>query len=707
MRKVLPGSAFPLGVTVDDKGANFALFSDNATGVTLCLFDRFGVTERERIPLRECTNGVWHCYLPGVGRGQVYGWRVHGPWAPEAGHRFNPNKLLLDPYARQLVGDIRWNDTLYGYEIGAGDDADLIMDERDSAAFMPKARVVAGTPMVTTQHPHVSWAKTVIYEGHVRGLTMLHPLVPQTIRGTFVALGQPEFVDYLVRLGITSLELLPVQSFLQDRHLVEGGLSNYWGYNTLGFFAPEARYLGNSGLESIGEAVDLLHQAGIEVILDVVYNHTCEGNHLGPTLSFKGIDNASYYRLLPDDRRYYDNLTGCGNALNTDHPRVLQMILDSLRLWASVYGIDGFRFDLATTLGRRPSGFDPGHAFFNAILQDPLLGGMKLIAEPWDVGPGGYQLGSFPPGFSEWNGDYRDKVRGFWCGEEGLLPSFATRVAASQDIFAEGRRRPWSSVNFITAHDGFTLHDLVSYNHKHNEANGEDNKDGHDDNKSWNCGAEGETEDEAINALRHRQKRNLLATLFLSQGVPMVLAGDECSNTQVGNNNAYCQDNEIGWINWSNDDPELPKFVARLADLRKNHSALSRPEFLTGARNEMGQPDVVWFNNHGERMTEEDWENPHSKCLTLRLAPVLESEAPLLIMLNASHVAVEFQIPPGHPGDWEVVLSTDGDLEDVRLAGDAHFTMPARTLVLAEWREQTAASSVPEGISPTDTPDHG
>ncbi|PIP00457.1 glycogen debranching protein GlgX [Pleomorphomonas carboxyditropha] len=698
MRKVLPGSAFPLGVTVDDKGANFALFSDNASGVTLCLFDRFGVTEMERIPLRECTNGVWHCYLPGVGRGQVYGWRVHGPWAPEAGHRFNPNKLLLDPYVRQLVGDIRWNDTLYGYQIGAGDDADLIMDERDSATFMPKARVVAGTPMVTTQHPHVSWAKTVIYEGHTRGLTMLHPLVPQTIRGTFSALGQPEFVDYLVRLGITALELLPVQAFLQDRHLVDTGLSNYWGYNTLGFFAPEPRYLGDNGLESIGEAVDLLHQAGIEVILDVVYNHTCEGNHLGPMLSFKGIDNASYYRLLPDNRRYYDNLSGCGNALNTDHPRVLQMVLDSLRLWASVYGIDGFRFDLATTLGRRPNGFDPGHAFFNAILQDPLLGGLKLIAEPWDVGPGGYQLGSFPPGFSEWNGDYRDKVRGFWCGEEGLLPSFATRVAASQDIFAEGRRRPWSSVNFITAHDGFSLHDLVTYNHKHNEANGEDNRDGHDDNKSWNCGVEGETDDRAVNALRRRQKRNLLATLFLSQGVPMVLAGDECSNSQDGNNNAYCQDNRIGWVDWSDDDPTLPTFVARLADLRKKHSALSRPEFLTGARNEMGQPDVVWFNNHGERMTEQDWENPHSKCLTLRLAPVLESEAPLLIMLNASHVAVRFQIPPGHPGDWEVVLATDEGLEDVRLGGEARFAMPARTVVLAEWREQSPTSAVAGGI---------
>lgn len=686
MRKVLPGSAFPVGVTVDGRGTNFALFSDNASGVTLCLFDRYGETELERIDLHECTNGVWHCYLPGVGRGQVYGWRVHGPWAPEAGHRFNPSKLLLDPYARMLVGDIKWDDALYGYTIGAGDDADLTMDERDSAPFMPKARVVAGTPLTATQHPRIPWPKTVVYEGHVRGLTMRHPLIPEQIRGTFTALGQPEFVDYLVKLGITALELLPVHAFAQDRHLVDRGLSNYWGYNTLGFFAPEPRYLGEDGLDAIGEAVDHLHQAGIEIILDVVYNHTCEGNHLGPTLSFKGIDNASYYRLLPGNGRYYDDMTGCGNALNTDHPRVLQMVMDSLRMWASVYGIDGFRFDLATTLGRRPTGFDPGHAFFNAILQDPTLGGLKLIAEPWDIGPGGYQLGAFPPGFSEWNGDYRDKVREFWCGSEGLLGSFATRFAASQDIFSEGRRRPWSSVNFITAHDGFTLHDLVTYNDKHNEANGEDNRDGHDDNKSWNCGVEGETDDEGINALRRRQKRNLIATLFLSQGVPMLLAGDERSNSQGGNNNAYCQDNEIGWVDWSNEDSELPDFVARLAELRKTHSSLSRPEFLTGSRNEMGQPDVVWFNTGGERMREEDWANPHSKCLTVRLAPVLPDEPSLLIMLNASHVDVRFIAPPVRSGRWVAILATGGDLEGAKLGARARFTMPARTLVVWEWR---------------------
>jgi len=611
---------------------------------------------------------------------------VAGPWAPEQGHRFNFNKLLIDPYARSLVGELIWDDALYGYTIGAGPDADLVMDTRDSAPFIPKARVVARTPLVTTSHPRVSWPKTVIYEGHVRGLTMRQPMVPETIRGTFTALGQPEMIDYLSKLGVTALELLPVHAFAQDRHLVERGLSNYWGYNTLNFFAPEPSFLGQDGLESIGEAVDRMHQAGIEVILDVVYNHTCEGNHLGPTLSFRGIDNASYYRLLPGNPRYYDDMTGCGNAVNTDHPRVLQMVMDSLRMWAGLYGIDGFRFDLATTLGRRPTGFDPGHAFFNAILQDPTLGGLKLIAEPWDVGPGGYQLGAFPPGFSEWNGDYRDVVRGFWSGAEGLLPSFATRFAASQDIFSEGRRRPWSSVNFITAHDGFTLQDLVSYNDKHNEANGEDGRDGHDDNRSWNCGVEGPTDDPEVLQLRRRQKRNLVATLFLSQGVPMLLGGDERSNSQGGNNNAYCQDNEIGWVDWANDDSEMTDFVARLSALRKSYTALSRPEFLTGARNEMGQPDVAWFSNNGERMTDENWNDPHSKCLTVRLAPAMPEEPSLVVMFNASHLGVDFVAPAAKSGGWEVILATGDDLEGQRAEPGDTFHMPGRTLVVWEWK---------------------
>jgi glycogen operon protein len=675
------GSPYPFGATPDDTGANFALFSDNAEGVTLCLFDPKGQQEIERVPLHECTNGIWHCHLPGIGRGQVYGWRVSGPWAPKEGLRFNEAKLVLDPYARALVGDLVWDDALYGYTIGAGPDADLRKDERDSAPFLPKARIFHRMPLVATRHPGNSWPKTVIYEAHVRGLTMRHPFLAEDVRGTFAAISTSAMIAYLERLGITAIEFMPVQAFAQDRHLVERGLTNYWGYNTLAFFAPEPRYLGG-GLEDIAIAVDRLHQAGIEVILDVVYNHTCEGNHLGPTLSWRGIDNASYYRLLPGDRRYYDNLTGCGNAINTDHPRVLQMILDSLRMWAAVYGIDGFRFDLATTLGRRAEGFDPSHAFFNAILQDPVLGRTKLIAEPWDIGPGGFQLGAFPPGFSEWNGDYRDVVRDFWVGSEGMLGAFASRFAASSDLFGAGHKRPWSSVNFITAHDGFTLDDLVSYNDKHNEANGEDNRDGHDDNRSWNCGVEGDTEDAAILTLRRQQKRNLLATLFLSQGVPMMLGGDELGNSQGGNNNAYCQDNEISWVDWHRQDPELVAFVSKMIALRRSRSALSRPEFLTGARNPLGQPDVLWYGADGKRMTQEEWNKPHVKCLTVLLAPVLPNEPSVLVMFNASHHDVEFRLPERRQESWVSTVDTSARHEG-RVAGPGKpLVLSARSLVV-------------------------
>ncbi|SON58083.1 Glycogen debranching enzyme [Hartmannibacter diazotrophicus] len=684
-RRVEAGSPYPLGATPDRTGTNFALFSDNAEAVTLCLFSDDGSRESERIALSECTNGVWHCHLPGVGRGQVYGWRVTGPWAPRDGHRFNDAKLLIDPYARSLVGPLVWDDAVHGYRIGEGKDADLIMDERDSAPFVPKARVHPTMPLIHTPHPRTPWPKTVIYEAHARGLTMRHPLVPEDVRGTFAALAAPDVIDHFVRLGISAVELMPIHAFTQDRHLVQRGLSNYWGYNTLAFFAPEARYLGPGGLEDIAMAVDRLHQAGIEVLLDVVYNHTAEGNHLGPTLSFRGIDNASYYRLMPGDRRHYDNLTGCGNALNTDHPKVLQMILDSLRMWATIYGIDGFRFDLAVTLGRRPSGFDPGHAFFNAILQDPVLSRLKLIAEPWDVGPGGYQLGAFPPGFSEWNGDYRDVVREFWCGHEGVLPHFARRFAASTDLFGEGHRRPWSSVNFVTAHDGFTLNDLVSYNHKHNEANGEDNRDGHDDNKSWNCGVEGETDDEAVLELRRRQKRNLFATLLLSQGVPMLLAGDEAGNSQGGNNNAYCQDNEIGWIDWEHSDPELVDFVARMIELRRSRSSLSHAEFLSGARNHLGQPDVTWYSASGERMMPEEWNRPHVKCLTVRLAPAEAGEPDLLILLNASHHDVDFVVPSDDRALWQVVIDTAlKQHPEPEHESGAHLAVSARSLMVCE-----------------------
>jgi isoamylase len=680
------GAPFPFGAFITQRGTNFALFSDNADGVELCLFDDMGRRETERISVTECTDGVWHCHLRGIGRGQVYGWRVHGPWAPEQGHRFNPAKLLLDPYARQLVGGLCWDDALHAYPVGAGENADLAKDDRDSARFMPKARVVADLPLTATAKPRNHWPKTIIYEGHLRGLTMRHPLVPESVRGTFAALGSAPMIDHLLKLGVTALELLPVQAFAQDRVLIDRGLRNYWGYNTLGFFAPEPHYLGAGGLEEIAMAVDRLHQAGIEVILDVVYNHTCEGNHLGPTLSWRGIDNTSYYRLQPGAPRYYDNLTGCGNALNTEHPRVLQMVMDSLRLWATNYGVDGFRFDLATTLGRRAEGFDPGHPLFHAMRQDPVLGRAKLIMEPWDIGPGGYQLGNFPPGFSEWNGDYRDVVREFWTGSEGLVPAFATRFAASSDLFGEGRRRPWSSVNFITAHDGFTLHDLVSYEQKRNEANGEDNRDGHDDNRSWNCGVEGETDDPEVLGCRARQKRNLLATLLLSQGVPMLLAGDEMGNSQGGNNNAYCQDNEIGWVDWTRQDEELANFVARLTDLRLRRSALSRPAFLTGARNERGVPDVAWFGANGARMTESEWNTPHVKCLVVRLAPAHPGDVTLLIMLNAANHGVELLIPPGGTGHWEAVLDTTEQLEgEGRAAGDMVIAA-ARSLVVWESR---------------------
>jgi isoamylase len=683
-RQVGVGQPYPLGATPDSTGTNFALFSDNADGVTLCLFSDDGKKELERIPIHECTNGVWHCHLKGVGRGQVYGYRVHGPWAPEEGHRFNDNKLLLDPYARQLVGELEWDDAVYPYRIGAEGEADLVMDDRDSAPFVPKARITPPIKLVATPHPNVPWPKSVIYEAHARGLTMLHPLIPDDIKGTFAALARPEIVDYLASLGVTALELLPIHAFAQDRHLLEKGLRNYWGYNTMAFFAPEARYLGQHGVEEIAMAVDRLHQAGIEVILDVVYNHTAEGNHMGPVLSFKGIDNASYYRLLPGQPRYYDDFTGCGNAINTDHPRVLQMVMDSLRLWREIYGIDGFRFDLAVTLGRRPDGFTPDHAFFRAIMQDPTLQGAKLIAEPWDIGPGGYQLGNFPEGFSEWNGDYRDVVREFWTGSEGMLPAFATRFAASADLYGEGTRRPWSSVNFITAHDGFTLHDLVSYNEKHNEANGEDNNDGHNDNKSWNFGVEGETDDEEIIAQRKQQKRNLLATLLLSQGVPMILAGDEFGNSQGGNNNAYCQDNEIGWTDWTNRDPELQDFVRRLTRLRNDHSALSRPEFVSGARTAKGQPDIAWYSTTGERMSQEEWGQPHVKCLTVRLSPIDPRHTSVMIMLNAAHHDVDFTVPKGGYNPWTVLLDTAAGKEGARVRPGETIAVAARSILLLE-----------------------
>ena len=658
MRSISEGSPYPRGATLDNKGTNFTLFSDHATNVTLCLFSPDGQNETERIELKECTNGVWHGYLEGIQAGQLYGYRVNGPWAPQEGLRFNKNKLLLDPYARKLFGNLRWDDALYGYTISDVEDADLIMDLRDSAPYMPKAIVVGPQVLAKADKPNIRWPKTIIYEAHVKGLTMQHPLIPHDIRGTFKALSDPVLIAHLHRIGITAIELLPIHAYLQDRHLLERGLANYWGYNTLAYFAPEPRYIHSGELDEIAATVDTLHQAGIEVILDVVYNHTCEGNHLGPTLSWKGIDNLSYYKELPGNPRYYDNLTGCGNALNTSHPKVLQMVMDSLRMWATVYKIDGFRFDLALTLGRNENGFNQHHALFHAMLQDPVLSQCKLIAEPWDVGPGGFQLGSFLPGFSEWNGDYRDVTREYWLGKEGTLSRFASRFAASSDLFNEQHRKPWSSVNFVTAHDGFTLCDLVSYNEKHNEANGEDNNDGANDNRSWNCGEEGPSDSKEINTLRAQQKRNFLATLLLSQGIPMLLAGDELNNSQSGNNNAYCQDNEIGWIDWSHPDEHLVDFVGKLSELRKKHNAISRAEFLTGKMNAQGNSDVTWFNTNGHTMTAEQWSDPNNKCMVVKFVSPHRDEPPVLVMFNASHVKVHAKIPHCDTFAWQPLINS-------------------------------------------------
>ncbi|MCB4810539.1 glycogen debranching protein GlgX [Methylovorus menthalis] len=676
MRTLKEGSPFPRGATYDGRGTNFAIFSDNATGVTLCLFSIDG-KEVERIDLTECTNGVWYVYIPDIKPGQLYGYRVHGPWDPMQGQRFNSNKLLLDPYARKLSGDIQWDDALYGYQLSPSKDADLRMDDRDSAPFMPQAIVVDPAPLTKSGKPQVKWPKTIVYEAHVKGLTMKHPLIPDDIRGSFAALSDPALIDHMHRIGITSLELLPIHAFAQDRHLIERNLRNYWGYNTLAFFAPEANYLHSGDLEEIANTVDNLHEAGIELILDVVYNHTCEGNHLGPTLSWKGIDNLSYYRTLPGEPRYYDNLTGCGNALNTSHPKVLQMVMDSLRTWTTVYGVDGFRFDLALTLGREDSGFTARHPFFHTILQDPVLSRCKLIAEPWDVGPGGYQLGEFPPGFSEWNGDYRDVTRDFWKGDEGCLAKFAGRFAASSDLFDAQHRRPWSSVNFVTAHDGFTLHDLVSYNEKHNEANGEDNNDGANDNRSWNCGAEGETDDPDINALRSQQKKNFLITLFLSQGVPMLLAGDELHNSQGGNNNTYCQDSQIGWVDWQNPDKTLIELVGLLAQIRRENNAISRAEFLTGM-NKHGNTDVAWYNVNGQLMSNEQWEDPFNKSLMVKLMAVDKHQASILVIFNAAHIEIEATIPDCEIKQWQFLVSSTGEGQDVKQ--QEKLQIPARSI---------------------------
>ncbi|HJT99287.1 MAG TPA: glycogen debranching protein GlgX, partial [Rhodanobacteraceae bacterium] len=623
--KLEPGRAYPLGSHWDGLGVNFALFSAHATKVELCLFDARGRREVSRIALPAYTDEVWHGYLPNARPGLVYGYRVHGPYDPEAGHRFNPYKLLLDPYARKLVGTLRWVDALFGYRVGSAR-ADLTMDRRDSAAAMPKAVVVDESfNWGEDRPPRVPWSDTVIYETHLRGFTLRHPEIPDHERGTFAALGEPVVIDHLLRLGVTAVELMPVHAFLQDRFLVTRGLSNYWGYSTLAYFAPESRYLAGTSLDEIRATVRRLHAAGIEVILDVVYNHTCEGNELGPTLSWRGCDNKSYYRLVPDRPRHHVDDTGCGNTLDVAHAPVLQMVMDSLRYWATAFRVDGFRFDLGTTLGREAQGFGPESGFFRTIRQDPVLSHLKLISEPWDLGPGGYQLGNHPPGFAEWNDRFRDGVRRYWRGDAGTRGELAARLAGSADLFDRHGREPSASVNFVASHDGFTLHDLTSYAERHNEANREDNHDGHADNLSANWGAEGPTDDAAIVDVRERVKRAMLTTLYVAAGTPMLLAGDEAGRTQQGNNNAYCQDNEISWYDWQLAvEPRarvLTGFVARLAGLRKRFVMLRSPRFHHGASVAGSNiADISWFDAAGAALEQDDWQDSAARALALRRA---------------------------------------------------------------------------------------
>jgi glycogen operon protein len=695
--RIREGRPYPLGATWDGLGVNFALFSANATRVELCLFDQDGQREIERIELPELTDEVWHGYLPDARPGTVYGYRVHGPYEPTAGHRFNPNKLLLDPYAKQIVGYVEWNPALFGYRMETGDD--LTFDERDSAPFMMKARVI--DPAFTwgeDRRLQTPWEKTVIYETHVRGFTMRHPGVPEELRGTYAGLARHEVVRYLSSLGISAVELLPIHTFLDDSYLTEKGLRNYWGYNTIGFFAPARRYAANGdfAFSEVKEMIAHLHEAGIEVILDVVYNHTAEGNELGPTLSFKGIDNASYYRLAPD-RRYYINDTGTGNTVNLSHSRVLQMVTDSLRYWAQEMHVDGFRFDLATILAREPHGFDEDGRFLDACRQDPILSRVKLIAEPWDCGPGGYQVGRFSPGWAEWNDRYRDTVRAYWKGEEGKLAELAARLTASADLFNKRGRRPWASVNFITAHDGFTLNDLVSYNDKHNEANGEDNRDGHSHNLSLNYGAEGPTDDPAIRELRFRHMRNMLGTLLLSRGTPMILAGDEFARSQGGNNNAYCQDNEISWVDWDAIDKDskcLAEFVQKLLAIRRALPMLRRGRFLTGEFDEeLGVKDVTWLTPAGDEMQPEHWEDPNGRCMGVLLDGRAQetgirrigTDSTLLLVLNAHHDVVPFTLPEAVGGSrWVRLIDTNqGENDDVQDFEFGHsYEVTGRSLLL-------------------------
>lgn len=699
--KVLPGNPYPLGATWDGEGVNFALFSENAEAVELLLFDGPEAKEASsQIELKEKTNYVWHTYIPSLRPGQLYAYRVHGAYEPEKGHRFNSSKTLLDPYAKTITGNIQWDDALFGYKVNDPGE-DLSRDERDSAPFIPKCMVIdphfdwEGDELLKT-----SWNETVIYEVHVKGFTVRHPEVKEEERGTYAGFVSPVIIEYLKKLGITAVELLPVHQHVDDKFLIEKGLTNYWGYNTIGFFAPHSQY-SSSGVQGgqiteFKHMVKELHRAGIEVILDVVYNHTAEGNHVGPTLSFRGIDNVSYYRLIPDNPRYYMDFTGTGNSPNMNHPRVLQLIMDSLRYWVQDMHVDGFRFDLAATLARELHEVDRLSAFFDIVQQDPVLSQVKLIAEPWDLGPGGYQVGNFPPSWAEWNGKYRDTIKRFWKGDESQVSELAYRLTGSSDLYQDDGRKPYASINFITCHDGFTLNDLVSYNQKHNEANKLDNRDGADENLSWNCGVEGPTDDVEVKELRERQKRNFLVTLFFSQGVPMLLGGDEISRTQNGNNNAFCQDNEISWFNWDLDDEKLSllDFTRYLVGLRHEHPIFRRRKFFKG-RDLFGSElkDIAWFQSDGTPMNEEVWQKSHVRTLGMFLSGDAIDDVDekgekirddtFLLLLNAHHETITFTIP----GDdrWEIILQTCSkgtDDTEKTLNGGATFSLEDRSVAL-------------------------
>ena len=687
------GEPHPLGASWDGGGVNFTLFSAHATRVDLCFYDPKGRSETERFTLPCCTNQVWHGYVRHARPGQLYGYRVYGPYEPGSGHRFNHHKLLLDPYARQIAGRVRWHDALYGFRVG-GPRGDITPDRRDSAPMMPKA--VVEDPAASwgdDKPPHVPWRDTIVYEAHVKGFTELHPELPPTVRGTYTALGHPSVVEHLVKLGVTSVELLPIHAFVDDRFLVEKSLRNYWGYQPLGYFAPEPRYLGLDGAAGLRAAIKTLHSAGLEVLLDVVYNHTCEGDDTGPTLSFRGIDNASYYKLVPGDPRHYWDCTGCGNTLDVSHPRVLQMVLDSLRHWVESYHVDGFRFDLASALARSPLDWSDRAGFLQAIAQDPVLSRVKLIAEPWDLGSGGYRVGGFPTGWGDWNDKYRDTVRAFWRGDDGQIPNLARSLLGSSDLFNHSGRKPWASVQFIASHDGFTTTDVVSYANRHNLPNGEANKDGHEPNYSANYGVEGPSKDKAVVALRNRQKRNLLATAMLSFGTPMFLMGDEFSRSQNGNNNAYCQDNETSWMRWRDaTDPHLLDYVANLIALRKRHAVFRRLEFFTGKNDPAAGAlkDAYWLAADGREMWGDDWGHVERRVLGMQVGNHGSEKERLLLLFNASDEDDDFKLAAEFPclAFRPVFESTSADGLSVRtdaiLAAGGSLRLEARSLVVLQ-----------------------